>query len=135
MRALLQIKPSLIAFLAALALGMLSMGALGALLYYACYPVLAPRFGDLNDWSGDWVWPAMIGVGMVWSFSFLVAGFVDLRLKWRGSALPLRSALYILILWSSAALIWSVALMAQDPSPTPAAPVQAALAGDFLPHD
>lgn len=59
-------------------LGLLSMGILGFGLYYACYLLLAPLYGDLN------VWLASIWAGMVWAIFFPIAGFVDLRLEQRG---------------------------------------------------
>jgi hypothetical protein len=40
-------KRSVIAAIAVLVLALLSMGALGAGLYYAAYPALFPAFGDL----------------------------------------------------------------------------------------
>jgi len=48
-------KFSIIAFFIILGLGLMSMGLLGALLYY---PVsfLFTSYPDLNDWHGDWVW-------------------------------------------------------------------------------
>lgn len=77
---LIAIKGSLIAFAVMLVLSFLSMGFLGAALYYACYPVLALFYGNPNNWSGDWVWPAVIAAGMLWSVSFLAAGRLNLYL-------------------------------------------------------
>lgn len=84
----LSIRWSLIAFVVTLILGFRSMGALGAALYYACYPVLAPFYGNLNDWRGDWVWNATIWAGMLWSVSFLVAGTINLQLEAHGVKQP-----------------------------------------------
>ena len=61
------IKFSLIAFFITAILGLLSMGALGGLLYYPVSFLFA-SYPTLNDWSGDWVWPSVIMVGMLWSF-------------------------------------------------------------------
>lgn len=103
-------KRSLIAFALALVLSFLSMGALGGLLYYACYPLFAPFYGDLNGWRGDWVWPATIGAGMLWSLSFLVAGWVGVR--WLGGARAVfRNSVYCLVLWLGAALSWALMLL------------------------
>ena len=93
-----------------LALGLLSMGALGAGLYYAVYPLLAPFFGDPNDWHGDWVWPSVIVAGMGWSFSFLVAGLLNRRLERAGWRTALRRAIYVMVLWLGAAVIWLIIL-------------------------
>lgn len=108
----LQIKRSLIAFFAVLALGLLSMGLLGAGIYYAVYPLLSPFFGNPDDWNGDWVWPSAIMAGMLWSFSFIVAGLVNLRLmQSRWGKLP-RRMIYISLIWLGAGLIWMIILLA-----------------------
>jgi hypothetical protein len=110
----LQIKRSILAFIVTLILGLLSMGALGLALYYPVYPLLAPFFGDPNDWHGDWVWPSIIAVGMGWSFSFLVAGLLNRRLEQVGWRTQLRRAVYAIVLWLGAALIWLIILLANN---------------------
>ena len=107
---LLASKRSLIACVIAALLGLLSMGALGGGLYYAAYPLLAPFFGNPNDWRGDWVWPTMILAGMFWSLSFLVAGYIDNRLLARGHARGFRRAVYVVVLWMGAAGCWALVL-------------------------
>ncbi|MFD2439878.1 hypothetical protein ACFSS8_06900 [Paracoccus kondratievae] len=96
---LLAIKWSLGAFAVKLILGFLSMGALGAALYYLCYPILAPFYGNLNNWSGDWVWSATIWAGMLWSVSFLAAGALNLQLEGQGISAPWRGGVYLAVLW------------------------------------
>ncbi len=103
-------KWSIAAFFAVLALSLLSMGLLGAALYYACYPLFAPFYGDLNDWRGDWVWSATVAVGMLWSSSFLAAGWLNLHLEPNVPALA-RRVVYVLVLWLGAALIWAFFLL------------------------
>jgi len=110
LRILLAMKRSVIACLVALALGLASMGALGAGLYYAAYPALAPWFGDMRDWSGDWVWPATIMAGMLWSAGFLVAGLLDLCMERHAWCPALRRAAYFAVLWLAAAGIWAALL-------------------------
>lgn len=103
-------KRSIVAFFVTLALGLLSMGLLGAVLYYAVYPLLAPYYGDPNDWHGDRVWPSVILAGMGWSFSFLAAGLINVRLenaKWGRLS---RRLIYGVTLWLGALLIWFVIL-------------------------
>lgn len=107
---LLAMKRSVIAFVLIVILGLLSMGFLGALLYYPVYPLFAARYGDLNDWRGDWVWPAIIMVGMLWSIGFLIAGFVNHRLVSVNARVALRRAVYALVLWAWAAILWAVTL-------------------------
>jgi len=106
MTSLYRIRRSVIAFLVTLALGLLSMGAQGAALYYAAFPALVPVFGDLNDWRGDWVWPATILAGMAWSASFLIAGLVTLRLERRGVGIGPRRIVYGALLWLGAVAAW-----------------------------
>ena len=109
MSIIIGMKWSLVAFAAALALGFLGMGALGAALYYACYPVLGPFYGNLNNWHGDWVWSATIWAGILWSLTFLIAG--GLNLYFTPYAPPLlRGIGYVLVLWIGAALIWALIL-------------------------
>ena len=100
-------KRSVWAFLFAGALGLLSMGLLGAALYYAvclALPSSYPRFDDLR---GDWVWPAVIGIGMGWSLSFLLAGALNLFLERTGmSSVFWRRLIYVLVLWVCALLLW-----------------------------
>lgn len=105
-------KFSTLAFLVTFTLGLLSMGALGALLYY---PVsfLFQSYPTLNHWSGDWVWPAVIVVGIVWSFGFIIGGVVWHYLsRWTQSVILLRLQ-YTVILWGWAALLWYVVLSNQ----------------------
>jgi MFS family permease len=109
----MEMKRSIIAFIGTLVLGLLSMGLLGALLYYAVYPVLAPYFGDPDDWHGDRVWPSLILAGMGWSFSFLAAGLLNLRLEKAGWRLRSRRAVYLAILWLGAVVIWLIILLSR----------------------
>lgn len=114
----LTIKYSITAFAAALVISLVSMGGLGALLYYAAYPVLGGFFGNLNDWDGDWVWGAMVGAGVIWSLSFLAAGLVNRFLQRRGVSEFLRWIVYGGVLWLGAVLVWAVTLTsASQPSP------------------
>ncbi|WP_157094212.1 hypothetical protein [Brucella pseudogrignonensis] len=112
MSLILAMKWSAVGFAVALVLGLLSMGLLGAALYYACYPVLAPFYGNPNsDWSGDWVWSAMIWAGMLWSISFLVAGWLNLQLVPHLPRLP-RAIAYLAVLWLGALAVWYAVLAA-----------------------
>ena len=108
--ALKAIKRSVIAFIAVAILGLLSMGALGGGLYYAAYPFLEPCYGNPDEWRGDWVWPAMILAGMLWSLSFLVAGYLNNFLAARGHGPRFRRAVYVVVLWVGAAVCWIVVL-------------------------
>lgn len=92
-------------------LGFFSMGALGGALYLAVTPVLAPFFGHMGDWHGDWVWPATVWAGMLWAVGFLAAGCLDHRLRARGVKLTVRVMAFAVTLWGAAALCWLVVLV------------------------
>jgi hypothetical protein len=102
-------KFSVIGFVVSLVLGLLSMGALGGVLYY---PVsfLFRAYPTLNEWTGDWVWPAVIGVGMAWSFGFLMAGTAWYYLDGHISSVIVLRVVYGLILWGWAALLWYIVI-------------------------
>lgn len=100
------IKRSLVAALAVAVLGVLSMGMLGAALYYAVYPVLGPWYGSLSGWQGDWVWPATIMAGVLWSLGFLGAGVCYARLERAGFDVATRRVGYVLVLWGAAVFAW-----------------------------
>jgi len=85
-------KFSGIAFVATFILGFISMGILGALLYYPVSIVLR-AYPWIDNLYGDWMWPATIMIGMGWSFDYL------------SSVIVLRF-IYGLILWSWAAFMW-----------------------------
>ncbi len=98
-------KFSTIAFIITGALGLLSMGFLGAFLYY---PVsfLFKSYPTMNDWHGDWVWPATIMVGMLWSLGFVFGGVTWHFLgKSISSPIALRF-IYGSVLWIWAAILW-----------------------------
>ncbi|SMG44127.1 hypothetical protein SAMN03080602_03247 [Arenibacter troitsensis] len=99
------VKFSLIAFFTTAVLSLISMGALGALLYY---PV-SFLFGsnpNLMDWGGDWVWPSVIMVGMLWSFGFVFGAVAWYYIQKITQSKALLIAAYLLILWLWAALLW-----------------------------
>lgn len=102
-------KFSILGFWVSLVLGLLSMGILGAILYYpVCF--LFASYPSINDWYGDWVWPAVIAVGMAWSLGFVFGG-----LAWKvldpviSSKFWLR-IIYGLILWAWAAMLWFIVI-------------------------
>jgi len=100
-------KFSILAFFITATLGLLSMGLLGFVLYYLV-SFLFSAYPDLNDWTGDWVWPAIIGAGMAWSFGFIFGGIAwHFLQKITNSKLVLR-IVYIAILWLWAALLWQL---------------------------
>jgi hypothetical protein len=103
------IKRSVIAFFVVAALGLFSMGFLGALLYYVVFFALPASFPDIDNVGGDWVWPATIGVGMAWSFGFLFAGAFDRYVETRLTNSMLRKAIYGTVLWIWALALWWLA--------------------------
>jgi hypothetical protein len=104
------IPRSVVAFAVTLALGLLSMGLLGAGLYYAVRFALPPSLPHIDSIGGDWVWPAVIMIGMLWSISFLIAGGLNYRLIAGGIKTGLRRVIYVVVLWLWAFLLWLIAL-------------------------
>lgn len=102
-------KFSTFAFIITLALGLLSMGALGLILYY---PVsfLFKSYPSINDWHGDWTWPAIIGVGMAWSLGFVFGGMAWHYLYKIIPSLVLLRIIYAFILWGWAAILWAIVI-------------------------
>ena len=105
---------SWLAALAVVLLGVVSMGALGGLLYFAVAPVVWPVFGNLNDWRGDGVWPATVAVGMLWSLGFVLAGWLNQRWLARGWSPRRRRLAYAAVLWLGAALLWVLVAATSD---------------------
>lgn len=105
---------SWLAALAVVLLGVVSMGALGGLLYFAVAPVVWPLFGNLNDWRGDGVWPATVAVGMLWSLGFVLAGWLNQRWLARGWSPRRRRLAYAVVLWLGAALLWVLVAATSD---------------------
>jgi hypothetical protein len=104
------LKWSFIAFVGTAVLGLVSMGALGIGLYYAAAPLLSFRYAPMNSWRGDWVWPTVIVVGMLWSVAFLAAGELNLYLHRVGTTNALRVLAYLLVLYLWNLVIWVIAL-------------------------
>jgi hypothetical protein len=100
-------RRSLVRAAVALVLGFISMGALGAALHVLVSPTLPAPYRRVNDLTGDWVWPAMITVGMGWSIGFLVAGVLDRGLVEQGRPRVIRWLAYVSVLWGWAALLWN----------------------------
>ena len=100
---------SVIAFFVTAVLGLISMGLLGGLLYY---PVsfLFRNYPTLNDWRGDWVWPATISVGMFWSLGFVFGGIATHYLGKVIESKILLYGIYAFILWAWAAIMWYLVL-------------------------
>ena len=83
-------------------------------LYYLAAPVLWPLFGDVNHWRGDDVWPAVIAAGMLWSLSFLAAGWLNRRLERAAWPVWRRRVVYALVLWLGAVLWWFLLASSMD---------------------
>ncbi|WP_421999760.1 hypothetical protein [Reyranella sp.] len=94
----------------------LSLGLLGYVLYYLAYPVVGLVYPPLTSWRGDTVWPLIIGAGIIWSLSFLVAGVVDHAIAARGAARGRRTAAYLAVLWAGAVAAWLFLLATNLPA-------------------
>jgi len=113
---------SSIAFIVSIVLSLLSMGLLGAALFFIAAPMLDLFFSqmshDLNTISGDWVWPAMIAMPLLWSIAWLIAGrsylYLD-KLDWTNLT---KKTAYIVILLIWNLLIWIFLLSMIKPDVT-----------------
>lgn len=105
-------KFSIIAFCITAFLGLISMGLLGALLYF---PVsfLFKDVPSINTWHGDWVWPATISVGVFWSLGFILGGFSYHYLIKMGASKVVLYSIYAVILWLWAVFLWYLVISNQ----------------------
>lgn len=106
LRYIWSLKWSLVGCAAAVLASFLSLGMLGYVLYYLAYPIVVFVYPPLTTWRGDAVWPLIIGAGIVWSLSFLVAGVVDHALAGHGVSAARRKIAYLVILWIGAVAAW-----------------------------
>ncbi len=104
-------KFSTITFIITAALGLLSMGFLGLGLYYLV-SFLFPSYPNIDDWHGDWVWPVIIVVGMLWSVGFVLGGISWHYLSKSISSVAILRVIYIIVLWLWAAFLWYCVLKA-----------------------
>ena len=111
---LVSIKYSALAALAAAVFGLLGMGITGLALYYAVSFALPPAYPNMETAHGDWVWPAMIAVGMAWSAAFLLAGWLNRYLTAKNTPLWWRRFIYLAVLWLWALLLWWLTLNANQ---------------------
>lgn len=109
---LIEIKYSFIAFLVCLFLSILSMGAIGLALLYLVIFMLPISMSEVDQISGDWFWPAIIMVSLMWSFGFLIAGNLNLFLESKQLSTIYRRTTYLVVLWCWAYLLWYFVLSA-----------------------
>ena len=103
-------KWSVLAFGVSQVLGFVSLGLLGALLYYPVAPLLLLRFPPPGTWRGDWVWPAVLEVSFLWPFGFLIAAELDRRLARRQTPVLWRRIAYGGTLWLWLLAAWFLTL-------------------------
>lgn len=106
---------SLAGCLAALALAFLSLGYSSLVLYAAASPLLRLAYPPMSDWHGPWVWPVLVGVGILWAPSFLAAGMAGQVPQVRGWSAGRRRLLYLAVLWCGAVAAWFVMLATNFP--------------------
>ncbi len=111
---LVSIKYSALATLAAAALGLLGMGVMGLGLYYATSFAMPSTYPNLNTAKGDWIWPALIVIGILWSIAFLAAGGLNRYLASKGLQVGWRRIIYAEVLWLWALVLWAVTLSANQ---------------------
>jgi hypothetical protein len=94
-------KFSIIAFVIAIILGLMSMGAQGFGVYYAVSFALPVSIDSI---SGDTVWPSTILAGMAWAIGFLIAGWICQRIRTQNTITIWM--LYLIVLWIWAYVVW-----------------------------
>ena len=99
-------KFSIVAFVLTMALGLLSMGALGYGLYFLVAPVLDK---DIDTIPGDATQPIMLMVGILSSFGFLFGALAFHYLRYRIGEL-LSYLVYVILMWLWVLLLWYVFL-------------------------
>lgn len=99
-------KFSIVAFLLTIALGLISMGALGYGLYFLVAPVLEK---DIDSLRGDTTWPTILIIGMLSSFGFIFGGFAFhfLRTVIKEFASYI---VYLIIFWLWVLFLWYIFL-------------------------
>jgi hypothetical protein len=115
------IRKSILAFVLAFGLTFVSMGYLSLALYAVVSPVLGLFYPPPDSWKGPWVWPVLVGVGLLWSFSFLPGGIINRALGNRGTSRAVRRVVYAGVLWLGALLAWLFMLYTNMPDPVGAA--------------
>ncbi len=101
----LNTKIALAGLVAASALSILSMGTLGYILYYPV-SIFLKNFDAPAQWTGDWVWPTTIWVGLLWSFGFVLAGVLTYFLLKASGGRYITYMTYPIFLWIWAYFLW-----------------------------
>jgi MFS family permease len=101
---------SIWAFVIAMVVSFITMGFVGALVYLFVSPVLRIKYPPMNQWNGDWVWPANIIASLLWSLGFLIAGAVNYFLKDVVHSPISLKIVYLSVLWVWGLLVWTVIL-------------------------
>lgn len=113
MQRIFAMRKSWLACVVAFVVALVTLGATGVALYFLTWPLVGAWYPAFATWSGDWVWGALAGTAIFWSVFFLVAGYVNQLLLERNQPLGQRRAVYVLILWAGAALLWWATLQGQ----------------------
>ena len=85
------------------------MGITGAMLYYIVFFALG-KHPHFDTWHGDWVWPAMLLVSMVYPLGFIFGGLAWHYLKKQIDSKWVLRIIYIFILWLWAAFLWYITI-------------------------
>ena len=110
---LYDMKESILLGIVVAVIGMYSLGVLGGVLYYACYPLVVPFYGEISDWSnsnGDAL-GALIEAGMRGGISFPVAGYVNIWLRRFNVKILPRLLWGLVIVWIGGALAWHYTIL------------------------
>lgn len=106
---------SFLATLAAAGLPVVTLGMSSYVLYLPASPVLRLFYPPIWAAKGPWLWPVLVGAGVLWSVSFLVAGVLDAALQARGLGRTTRRVAYLAVLWVGAVGAWGAMLHLNAP--------------------
>ena len=107
---------SLLAMAGAAILPVLTLGLSSYVVYLAASPVLRLFYPPIWNAKGPWLWPVLVGAGILWSASFLAAGILDTVLKARGHSATPRRIAYLAVLWVGAVASWGLMLHLSAPA-------------------
>lgn len=106
---------SLLATVVAAVLPVVTFGLSSYVLYLPASPVLRAFYPPIWEAKGPWLWPVLVGAGILWSVSFLAAGILDAVLTSRGVGGGARRIAYLAVLWVGAVGAWGVMLHLNAP--------------------
>ncbi len=100
------VKFSIIAFCVSEGLGFLSLGMLGGFTYYLISPIFPFTFPDESTFHGDWVWPTVIFISILWPFGLGFAAIAYNYFSKRQFSKFALIAIYSFVVWFWILFLW-----------------------------